>query len=117
MKRFRMTGAYRGLGEWLVSLLLLGLVACGSDTSVSIRFSSGTITDNAQCSGGGGNFPLEQQNGLVVIVIVTDDTTIVHASSGKPARCADLTEGTRASVQGRDENGGIRADQVDILSS
>jgi hypothetical protein len=52
-----------------------------------------------------------------VVVIVTDDTTIVHASSGKPARCTDLTEGTRANVQGTDDNGDIRADQVDILSS
>jgi hypothetical protein len=102
---------------WLVSAFLLTFVACGSDTSVSIRFSSGTITDNAQCSGGGGNFPLEQQNGLVVVVIVTDDTTIVRVSSGKPARCTDLTEGTRANVQGTDDNGSIRADQVDILSS
>ena len=101
----------------LLSSLLLGLVCCGTDTSVSIRFSSGTISDNATCSGGGGNFPLEQQDGLVVIVIVTDDTTIVHASSGEPARCADLTEGTRASAQGTDDNGDIRANQVDILSS
>jgi hypothetical protein len=103
---------------WLLSLLFLGLVSCGSDASfVSIRFSSGTIIDDARCSGGGGNFPLEQQGGLVVIVVITDDTTIVHASSGKPARCFDLTEGTRANVQGRDDNGDIRADQVDILSS
>ena len=109
--------AHRGLIGWFVSAFLLMFVACGSDTSVSIRFSSGTITDNAQCAGGGGTFPLEQQNGLVVVIIVTDNTTIVHASSGRPARCADLTEGTRANVQGTDDNGDIRADQVDILSS
>jgi hypothetical protein len=117
MKKSLLSSAHQFLGQWLVSLLLAGLVACGSDTSVSIRFSSGTITDNARCSGGGGNFPLEQQNGLVVIVIVTDDTTIIHASSGEPARCADLTEGMRANVQGSDDNGDIRANQVDILSS
>jgi hypothetical protein len=117
MKASLLTGMNRGLGEWVVSSLLLGLVACGSDTSVSIRFSSGTITDTAHCSGGDGQFPLEQQNGLVVIIIVTDNTTIIHASSGKPARCADLTEGTRANVQGADDNGDIRADQVEILSS
>jgi hypothetical protein len=117
MKTSPVSSAHRGLREWLVASLLAGLVACGSDTSVSIRFSSGTITDNARCSGGGGNFPLEQQNGLVVIVIVTDDTTIIHASSGKPARCPDLTEGTRANVQGSDDNGDIRANQVEILSS
>ena len=80
-----------------------------------IRFSSGTITDDARCSGGVGSFPLEQQNGLVVVVIVTDDTTIVHASSGKPARCVDLTEGTRANVQGMDDNGEIQADQVNMF--
>ena len=92
MKASVVSGAYRGLVEWLVSAFLLMLVACGSDTSVSIRFSSGTITDDARCSGGVGNFPLEQQNGLVVVVIVTDDTpTIVHASSGKPARCVFST--------------------------
>ena len=103
--------------RWLLPSLLLGLVRCGTDTSLSIRFSSGTITNDARCSGGGGNFPLEQQDGLVVIVIVRDDTTIVHASSGIPARCADLVEGTRANVQGTDDNGEIQADQVDILSS
>lgn len=103
---------------WLLSLLLLGVVSCGSDASfLSIRFSSGTIIDDARCSGGGGHFPLEQQGGLVVIVIVTEDTTIIRASSGAPARCLDLTEGTRASVQGTDDNGDIRANQVDILSS
>jgi hypothetical protein len=103
--------------QWLLSLFLLALVSCGGDTSVSIRFSSGTIVDDASCSGASGSFPLEQQGGLVVIVIVTDDTTIVHASSGRPARCADLTAGTHASVQGADDDGGIRADQIAISSS
>ena len=107
----------RRLLELLLVSLVLGLVCCGTDTSLSIHFSSGTITDNARCSGGGGDFPLEQQDGLVVIVIVRDDTTIVHASSGEPGRCADLTEGTRASVQGTNNGGRIQADEVSILSS
>jgi hypothetical protein len=109
--------APRSKMPWLLSSLLLGLVSCGSGTSLSVHFSSGTITDNARCSGGGGDFPLEQQDGLVVIVIVRDDTTIVHASSGEPGRCADLTEGTRASVQGTNDDGRIQADEVSILSS
>ena len=109
--------APRSKMPWLLSSLLLGLVSCGSGTSLSIHFSSGTITDDARCSGGGGSFPLEQQDGLVVIVIVTDDTTIVHASSGKPAPCVDLTKGTRASVQGTNDHGDILADEVSILSS
>jgi hypothetical protein len=117
MKASLVTGMNRGLGG-LITSLLLGLVACGSDSSFfSIRFSSGTITDSAHCSGGSGQFPLEQQNGLVIVVIVTDNTTIIHASSGKPARCPDLIEGVRANVRGTDDNGDIRADQVEILSS
>lgn len=109
--------APRSKMPWLLSSLLLGLVSCGSDTSLSVHFSSGTIADDARCSGGGGNFPLEQQDGLVVIVIITDNTTIIHASSGKPAPCVDLTKGTRASVQGTDDDGRIQADEVSILSS
>ncbi len=70
-------------------LLVLASAACGDDVSLSVRFSSGTVSETAQCGGGGGRFPLLQQDGLTVTVLITDDTTIVRADFS-PASCGDV---------------------------
>jgi hypothetical protein len=97
-------------------LLALASAACGDDVSLSVRFSSGTVSETAQCAGGGGRFPLLQQDGLTVTVLITDDTTIVRADFS-PASCRDVVKGEQVSVRGADDGGRIRADEIELLGS
>lgn len=63
-----------GVLPWI--LLSFG---CGDDVSLSVRVSSGIVSETAQCRGNGGEFPLRQQDGLTVVIIITERTTIVRA--------------------------------------
>jgi hypothetical protein len=96
----------------LVALLVSG--GCGSDASVAVHFTSGTVNETARCGPSGGQFPIRQPDGLVVSVFVTDDTTIVRAGFSAPAGCEDIAKGDHASVTGVADRGGIRADRVDL---
>jgi len=95
------------------ALLGLGAGGCGTDANVSVHLTTGTVSETAQCSGGRGEFPLRQADGLEVIVVVTDDTTIVRANF-TPATCSDITAGAQASVQGSNQSGRIQATEVEI---
>jgi hypothetical protein len=106
----------RAISTRATLLLVLASAACGDDVSLSVRFSSGTVSETAQCAGGGGRFPLLQQDGLTVTVLITDDTTIVRADF-RPASCGDLVKGEQVSVRGTDDGGRIRADEVELLGS
>jgi hypothetical protein len=97
-------------------LLVLASAGCGDDVSLSVRFSSGTVSETAQCGGSGGRFQLRQQDGLTVTVLITEDTTIVRADFS-PASCADVVKGEQVSVRGADDGGRIRADEVELLGS
>ena len=97
-------------------LLALGSAGCGDDVSLSVRFSSGTVSETAQCGGGRGQFQLRQQDGLSVTILITEDTTIVRADF-TPATCGDLVKGERVSVRGPEDDGRIRADEVQLLGS
>jgi len=48
--------------------VLLGLApgGCGDDGSISVHFTSGTVSKTARCSGNRGEFPLTQSDGLSV---------------------------------------------------
>jgi hypothetical protein len=94
-------------------LLSLGSAACGSDTNVSVHFTSGTVSETAQCRGSRGEFPLRQTDGLEVIVVVTDETTIVRANF-TPGTCDDIVAGTQASVRGSNQSGRIQATEIEI---
>jgi hypothetical protein len=107
---------FRAIPARVALLLALGSAACGDDVSLSVRFSSGTVSETAQCSGGRGQFPLRQQDGLSVTILITDDTTIVRANF-TPATCGDLVKGERVSVRGADDDGRIRANEVELLDS
>jgi hypothetical protein len=100
-----------GVLPWI--LLSFG---CGDDVSLSVRFSSGIVSETAQCRGNGGEFPLRQQDGLTVVIIISERTTIVRADFS-PAACTDVIEGERASVRGSDDQGHIQADEVELLGS
>jgi hypothetical protein len=95
--------------------VLLGLAAggCGNDGSISVHFTSGTVSETARCSASRGEFALRQSNGLTVTVIVTDQTTIVRADF-TPGNCNDIVEGKEASVRGSDESAGFRATEIEI---
>ena len=93
----------------------VALAGCGSDFAFAVRFTSGTIVDGADCDGDDGRFDLREDGGLVVVVIVDGDSRIRHLD-GSPAACDDLNEGTEASARGPDEDGGIRAREVNILA-
>lgn len=94
--------------------LTILLAACGSDVSLSIRTSFGTIDDPPSCAGSGGSFSFEEDGGLVIVVFLDDDT-VIRDAGGDPADCADLTRGTEARVRGAGDDDQLRADQVDIL--
>ena len=93
----------------------LALAACGSDVAFVVRFTAGTIVDGADCDGHDGRFDLREEGGLVVVVIVDGDSRIRHPD-GSPAACDDLNEGTEANARGPDEDGRIRAREVNILT-
>ncbi len=107
---------FRAIPAGAALLLALGLAGCGDDIHLSVRFSSGTVSETAQCSGGGGQFQLRQPDGLLVTILITDDTTIVRADF-TPATCADVVKGERASVRGSDDDGRIRANEIELLDS
>jgi hypothetical protein len=81
-----------------------------------VRFTSGTVSETAQCAGERGQFPLRQPDGLVVTILITEDTTIVRADF-TPATCGDVVKGKQVSVRGPDDDGRIRADEVELLDS
>jgi hypothetical protein len=97
----------------VASLALAAALGCGTD--VSIRFISGTVSETASCDGRDGRFPLRQSDGLTVVVIVTDETTIVRAGTSFRAGCDDIVAGDGASVRGSDDQGDIRADEVELF--
>jgi hypothetical protein len=100
---------------WAASLVgLLASGGCGSDVNVTVRFTSGTVSETARCGPNGGQFPLRQPNGLVISIFVTDDTTIVRAGFSAPAGCSDIDAGDHASVTGVDDKGGLRAERVEL---
>jgi hypothetical protein len=94
-------------------LLSLAPGGCGDGGSISVHFTSGTVSETARCSANRGEFPLRQSDGLTVIIIVTDQTTIVRADF-TPVGCSDIVEGKEASVRGSNESGGIRATEIEI---
>jgi len=96
-------------------LLSLAHWGCGDNGSISVHFTSGTVSETARCSGNRGEFPLRQSDGLEVIIIVTDETTIVRANFNA-ANCSDIVAGTQASVRGSNQSGGIQATEIEIGS-
>jgi hypothetical protein len=94
-------------------LLTLAPGGCDNDGSISVHFTSGTVSETARCSGSRGEFPLRQSDGLSVIIIVTENTTIVRADF-TPGGCSDIVEGKEASVRGSNEAGGVRATEIEI---
>src|SRR5262249_25668279 len=95
------------------TLLSLAQGGCGDGGSISVHFTSGTVSETARWSGNPGALTLRQSDGLTVIVIVTDQTTIVRADF-TPAGCSDIVEGREASVRGSDESAGFRATDIEI---
>ena len=112
-RQTRPWGGIPGALSW--ALLSLGPGACGTDTNVSVRFTSGTVSETAQCRGSRGEFPLRQADGLEVIIIVTNETTIVRANF-TPATCGDIVAGTQASVRGSNQSGRIQATEIELGS-
>src|SRR5260370_39148576 len=107
---------HRGAELRLATALVAAAVAlaplgCGDDTVILFRTNLGTIDQNADCTAGGGQFPLRQQEGLIVIVVLDTDSSIFLAD-GLIGTCSDLTAGTRTSVRGSEDHGRIRASEV-----
>ena len=97
------------LSRLLVAASLLALAACGDGTFI-ISFNSGIIAGPPQCSGTGGQFPLEQSGGLEVLVVITSNTSIVVAGFG--GSCSDLIPGQAVEVGGRDSGDRIVATSI-----
>jgi len=97
-----------------LALLAVTLAACGSDVTLELRTSFGTIDDPPSCIGDGGSFSFEEEGGLVIVVFLDDDT-VIRAPDGDPADCEDLKTGTEARVRGDGDDDRIDADEVDIL--
>jgi hypothetical protein len=99
------------LRRLLVAGCLSALAACGDGTFI-IAFNSGIIAGPPQCSGGGGQFPLQQSGGLEVLVVITDNTSIVVAGFG--GSCTDLAAGQAVEVAGRDSGDRIVATSITV---
>jgi type II secretory pathway component HofQ len=85
-------------------------VGCGDfDFVFAVR--TGTVADDAACSGTGGSFGLRDQQGLTVLIVITEDTEVFFASGGR-ATCGDITKGVGAEVRGDNEDGTIAAQSV-----
>jgi len=101
------------LALWVLSLTPL---ACGDNGVIFFQTNFGIVGSDATCNNGGGQFPLQQQNGLLVVVILGGTSSIVLAN-GAPGRCSDVRAGVHVSVNGRNEGGQIQAGEVRLLQS
>jgi|MudIll2142460700_1097286.scaffolds.fasta_scaffold344761_3 hypothetical protein len=94
----------------LVAVFVALATGCG-DVGFFFAVRTGTVTDDAECSGAGGSFGLRDQQGLTLLVVITDDTRIFFASGGG-ATCGDITKGAPVEVRGDEEDGTIAAESV-----
>ena len=101
---------------WFGRALLVAAIAltagCG-DVDFVFIVRTGTVTNDAACSGTGGSFGLRDQQGLTVLVVITEDTKVLFASGGAAA-CGDITRGAAAEVRGEDDGGRLVAQSVII---
>jgi hypothetical protein len=98
----------------LAALWTLACLGCGDGTSVSFATSFGSVTAEPYCSGPRGRFGLQESEGLTVTVFVTENTTIVRAN-GSFGACNDITAGSPVRVRGREGDGRIDAQEVQVL--